>query len=275
MNTGLRMDDSELYFANLSCSKIEEVLASERRIVLLFPVGSTEPHGPHSPLCTDLVISEGICIRVARRLARDPELRALILPSLSYAVTRYARAFPGAIHVSEETLRAMLVEICGSLIQQGFRLIVLVNNHFEPQHIQTLHRSIDDIESEHGVLVGYLDLTRKERAVELTEEFRRAECHAGQYETSLVLAHRPELVDREAMRSLPYVPVNMAQAIANGAKDFGQMGMDQAYCGSPAAATAEEGEETFGVLAEMTIELIRELVAGTGGRDLPGLYGRV
>ncbi len=221
------------------------------------------------------MISEGICLRVARRLADAPDIRALILPSLNYAVTRYGASFPGAVHVNEETLQATIVEVCGSLIGQGFRYLVLVNNHFEPEHIQTLHRSIDAIEAEYGVLVGYLDLTRKERAVRLTEEFRRAECHAGRYETSLVLADRPERVDEETMRSLPYVPVNMAQAIANGVKDFIGMGMEQAYCGSPAEATAQEGEESYAVLAEMTIALVRELVAGTGGRDVSGLYGRV
>ena len=75
--------------------------------MLLWPVGSTEPHGPHSPLSTDPIISIGICVRAARRLADDPELRVLILPTLSYGVTRYSAGFAGAIHVSEESLRAM------------------------------------------------------------------------------------------------------------------------------------------------------------------------
>ena len=269
------MGDTELYFANLSWKAIARILASEHRTVLLLPVGSTEPHGPHSPLSTDVLISEGTCIRVAQRLADDPEVRALILPSLSYGVTRYAGGFPGTIHVNDATLQAMLSDICASLIQQGFRFIVFVNNHFEPQHVQTLHRTIDALESEHGVLIGYLDLTRKERALRLTEEFRRAECHAGRYETSLVLADHPELVDTDLMRSLPYVPVDMATGIAGGAKDFAALGMDEAYCGSPAEAAAEEGEDSFAALAEMLVEVVRELGAGAGGRDLPGLYGRV
>jgi creatinine amidohydrolase len=269
------MDDRTVYFADLSWTALEEIVASERQPVLLFPVGATEPHGPHAPLSTDVLISEGICLRAARRLAGDPELRALILPSLSYGVTRYAGGFPGAIHVGEPTLQAMIVDICGSLIRQGFTHLVLVNNHFEPQHVQTLHHSIDEVEASHGVRVGYLDLTRKHRAIRLTEEFRRAECHAGQYETSLVLADQPELVDAETMRSLPHIAVNMAKGIADGAKDFGDLEMSQAYCGSPAEATAAEGEESFEALTEMLLEVVRELVAGTGGRDAPGLYGRV
>lgn len=190
-------------------------------------------------------------------------------------MTRYSAGFPGRIHVQEATLQAMIVDVCTSLIAQGFRYVVLVNSHFEPEHVQTLHRSVDAIEATTGVLVGYLDLTRKERARALTDEFRRGECHAGQYETSLVLADRPELVDRDALGSLPYVPVNLARVIADGLKDFRAMGLSQAYCGSPAAATAEEGTATFATLTEMLIGLARDLVRGTGGRDLPGLFTRV
>ena len=264
----------DLYFANLTYTQVQELLASERTPVLLFPVGSTEPHGPHAPIATDPIISLGICERVARRLADDPELRALVLPPLAYGVTRYTAAFPGAIHVDEETLRRVVVDVCRSLSAQGFRHVVLVNNHFEPEHVQTLHRALDDLE-EGEIRVGYLDLTRKERATRLTDEFRSGECHAGRYETSLVLAARPELVDIAAMAALPYVSVNLAAVIADGMKDFRDMGLAQAYCGSPAEATPEEGNESFVVLTEMTIELVRELVAGTGGRDRPGLFGRV
>src|SRR6266545_242694 len=167
------MDDHDLYFADLTWPRIQQALAAEPPTVILFPVGSTEPHGPHSPLSTDVVISEGICIRAARQLADDPEMRALILPSLDYAITRFAAAFPGAITVGEEGFRALVVDICGSLVKQGFRHVAIVNNHFEPKHVQALHRCIDEVESEHGALVGYVDLTRKERAVRLTEEFRR------------------------------------------------------------------------------------------------------
>jgi creatinine amidohydrolase len=264
----------EIYFANLPYSRVQEILDGERTPVLLFPVGSTEPHGPHSPLATDPIISIGICERVARRLATDPGVHVLILPTLSYAVTRYTVGFPGAIHVEEETLERMVVDVCTSLARQGFPYVVIVNNHFEPEHVQTLHRSIDRLEAA-DIRAGYLDLTRKERAQRLTEEFRLGECHAGRYETSLVLAQEPELVDRDAMAKLEYVPVSLPKVIAAGTKDFRDMGLEQAYCGSPAEATAEEGEEIYATLAELTIEQIRALVAGTGGRDHSGLFGRV
>lgn len=262
------------YFADLTYARLQEVLDSPRVPVLLWPVGSTEPHGPHSPLSTDPIISIGISERVARRLSDDPELAVLILPTLSYAVTRYTVGFAGAIHVSEDSLRGLIVDACVSLAAQGFPHVVLVNNHFEPEHVQTLHRALDELD-ERGVRAGYLDLTRRDRAQRLTEEFKLGECHAGRYETSLVLAQAPELVDRGAMAKLPYVPVSLPEVIAAGMKDFREMGLAEAYCGAPAEATVEEGEETYETLSDMTIELIRALVSGTGGRDRSGLFGRV
>ena len=114
---------------------------------------------------------------------------------------------------------------------------MLVNNHFEPEHVQTLHRAIDELERARTSAPAILDLTRKERAQRLTEEFKLGECHAGRYETSLVLAQAPELVDREAMAQLEYVPVSLPKVIAAGMKDFREMGLAQAYCGAPAEAT--------------------------------------
>ncbi|PYP76664.1 MAG: creatininase [Gemmatimonadetes bacterium] len=268
-------DGARFYFANLSYPAVEELLRGDRVPVLYFPVGSTEPHGPHSPLATDPLISIGMCERACARLEDDPLLRGLILPALGFGVTRYTRAFAGPIHVSEESLHALVVDVCRSLLGQGFRHVVLVNNHFEPEHVKTLHRACDTVERELGVVVGYLDLTRKERATRLSEEFRRGECHAGRYETSLVLADRPELVDEDEMAALPYVPIDLAQVIAQGLKEFKEMGLEQAYCGAPAEATAAEGDELFEVLTDMLIELTRALVAGTGGRDRPGMFVRV
>jgi creatinine amidohydrolase len=263
------------FLADMTWKELESLIAGGRTPVLLFPVGSTEPHGPHSPLATDPIISMGMCRRAVERLAGDPELVPLIMPPLSYAPTRYTGAWPGAVHVNEDTLHAMIVDVLTSLIEQGLRHTVIVNNHFEPEHVQTLHRAMDTVESATGVVTGYLDLTRRKRAARLTDEVRNGGSHAGQYETSLVLAESPHLVDPEVLRELPPVPVNLAELLAAGSKDFTEIGMTQAYNGTPADATREEGEAMFEVLTDMLVEQVRALVQGTGGRDHAGLYGRI
>jgi creatinine amidohydrolase len=240
-------------FADLTSPQVAELLAGTRKPVLLLPVGAVEPHGPHAPLGTDEIISAGMCARAAARLADDLEVRVLVLPTLNYGVTRFGAAFAGAVSVSESTLHALVVDVCGSLTVQGFSRIMVVNNHFEPAHVATLRKATAEAS------VAYLDLVRRQHAARLTPEFRSGACHGGQYETSLVLADRPALVDTETMASLPPVPVNMPAAMADGKDDFLAMGMNRAYCGTPAAATVAEGQSTFDVLSELLVEAIREV----------------
>ena len=219
----------------------------ERRPVALWPVGAVEPHGPHAPLGTDTLISVGMCERAAARLGDPP---AVVLPALAFGVTRYGAAFAGAIGITEATLRAVVLDVASSVEQQGFRRLVIVNNHFEPEQVGTLRAAAADA----GAL--YLDLVRRRNAQRLTDEFRRGSCHAGRYETSLVLADAPELVDA-AVSALPANEVDMPQAMAEGRTDFLAMGMERAYCGAPAEASAEEGRATFQTLTDMLVELVR------------------
>jgi len=177
-----------------------------------------------------------------------------VLPEIAFGVTRYSAAFTGAVTISEATLLAMVTEICASLRAQGFRHQVIVNSHFEPAHVATLRQAAEQAN------MGFLDLTRRVIAEQLTEEFRSGAAHAGRYETSLVLATRPELIEADVMRRLPALRVNMPAAMAAGQTDFLAMGMDRAYCGAPAEATAREGDTTLGTLAALLVELIREQV---------------
>ncbi|MGH3862016.1 creatininase family protein [Actinokineospora sp.] len=245
-------------FADLTSPQVADLLAGDRTPVLLLPVGAIEPHGPHAPLSTDPIISAGMCARAAERLADDPAVRVLILPALPYGVTHYGEAFPGAVGISAETLHAIVVDVCTSLARQGFTKVVLVNNHFEPEHVTALTWAVDSL-AEHGIHTGYLHLLRRRNVERLTEEFRSGSCHAGRYETSLVLADRPTLVDISVMRGLPPLIVDMPTAMREGRTDFVAMGMDQAYCGSPAEATAEEGQSTFDTLTELLIDVIRDV----------------
>ncbi|HEV7980888.1 creatininase family protein [Amycolatopsis sp.] len=253
------------YFADLSSPQVAALREIKggahggRVPVLLLPVGAIEPHGPHAPLGTDPLISQGMCERAAARLAEDEQVRVLILPALPYGVTRYAAAFPGSVHIGEETLHALIVDIATALIDQGLPRVLLVNNHFEPEHSATLRRAVETLETLRGKRIGHLDLVRRKHAQRLTAEFQAGECHAGRYETSLVLAENPSLVDVETMRELPRLAVDMPTAMRDGLADFPSMGMDRAYCGAPAEATAEEGAATFETLTDMLVEAIREL----------------
>jgi len=89
--------------------------------------------------------------------------------------------------------------------------------------------------------------------------------HAGRYETSLMLAAAPELVDEGVRRGLAELAVDLPSAIKGGARTFLDCGGTSAYLGAPAAATAQEGHRLFELLAEATAELIRQARAETEG----------
>ena len=96
--------------------------------VALWPVGAVEPHGPHAPLGTDTLISVGMCERAAARLGN-----AVVLPPLPFGVTRYGASFAGAIGIRESTLHAIVLDVAEAVADSGFRRLVIVNNHFEPE----------------------------------------------------------------------------------------------------------------------------------------------
>jgi creatinine amidohydrolase len=237
--------------------EVGELVSDGRPAVLLLPLGAVEPHGPHAPLATDTMISCGICDRVVQELEGDPDVRVLVLPALPYGVTRYGAAFPGAVSIGEETLRGAVVEICQSLADQGLGRIVIVNSHLEPEQVRTLREAVEEL----GGCVRLFDPTRRQVAAELTEEFRSGAGHAGRYETSLVLAVDPAAVHRERMEGLEPKMIDMPAEIRAGRTDFLAMGMDRAYSGAPAEASAHEGEETFATLTELVVGLVREVAA--------------
>jgi creatinine amidohydrolase len=224
--------------------------------VALLPIGSTEPHGPHLPLATDILLSEEACRRAARALAARG-VPALVAPSVGYGVTRYAAGFRGAVGISEATLIGLLTDVARALLEDGFLHVALVNNHLEPEHVAAIERAATAIAAERGPsCISFPNQLTRRWGRTLTDEFKRGDCHAGRYETSLVLATRPDLVDADAARRLAAVPISLSQAIAaaGGAPlRFADIGMHRAYTGAPAEGTLDEGEATYERLVEMIV----------------------
>jgi creatinine amidohydrolase len=107
------------------------------------------------------------------------------------------------------------------------------------------------------------NITKRELASRLTDEFRSGACHGGSFETSLVMAARPDQVRGERQRALPGVAVSLSRAIRDGKTTFHEAGLTAAYCGDPARATTAEGEQSYATLAALMVEAVqRELGAG-------------
>jgi creatinine amidohydrolase len=229
----------------------DEVRAHPRRCALV-PVGSVEPHGPHLPLGTDLVISEEACARAAAAL-EEKGVKTVVAPSVPYGVTDYAAGFAGAIGVPRAALEAFLRAIVERLLADGFAHVCLVNNHLEPAHDAAVRASIADLPK--GKASVACPLTRR-WARTLSDEFKKGTCHAGQYETSLVMAAGASV--RGSFAGLAPVAISLSDGIKAGKTTFRAMGIDQAYTGAPAAATREEGEALYEKLRDMIVAEVTE-----------------
>ncbi|HRG94814.1 MAG TPA: creatininase family protein [Polyangiaceae bacterium] len=253
--------------AELTTTELARLLA-EGPVVALLPVGSTEPHGPHLPLATDTYISEEAARRAVSALAARG-VSALVAPSLPYGVTDYAGGFAGAVGVSAAVLTSLLSDLSTRLLREGFAHVCLVNNHLEPAHDAAVRAAASACPP--GAVSVACPLTRRWGRT-LSEEFRRGNCHAGRYETSLVLA-RAGAVDRGDVRAeytrLRPLDVSLADGIREGKRTFLELGMDEAYTGAPALASVVEGDELYGLLSEMIVTEVVEALAG-GGRAAPG-----
>ncbi|MSP62220.1 MAG: creatininase family protein [Myxococcales bacterium] len=225
--------------------------------IALVPIGSTEAHGPHLPLATDVLLSEELARRsvLALRLAGRP---SLIAPSIGYAVTEFAAPFGGTVSIRPATATALYADVCAGLQARGFDRVCLINSHLEPAHVATLKAACARVVTDGGSPVCFPDQMERRWARTLTEEFKRGACHAGRYETSLLLAARPELV-RESRAALPPLAIDLARAMRAGVTDFVAAGAADAYFGDPAAATAEEGEAIYHLLVEIVLATVGEL----------------
>lgn len=231
--------------AELTYEELERL--DKARLVVVLPVGATEAHGPHLPLSTDVIIAEAMAERASSLLAAEG-VEALILPSLAYSVADFACGFAGTISLRVETAVALLTDIGRGLARSGLRYLAIANAHLDPEHLGSLQeaaRVLSEAPPGEGLKVIFPNIARRVHAATLTEEFQSGACHAGQFEGSIVLARAPELV-RDAIRlTLPPNPSSLSTAIRSGLRSFEEAGGPRAYFGSPADASAEEGEATI------------------------------
>jgi creatinine amidohydrolase len=244
--------------AESSWIEVRDALARGRPVVAILPCGATEAHGPHLPLNTDVIISDGVAARAGARL-QSLHIAAFVLPALAYAPAEYAAAFPGTITIGASAAKTVIVDIAKSLKAHGFACLAFANSHFDPANVAMLREAAEEVRAL-GLPVAFPDFTRRVLAQTLTAEFISGACHAGQFETSLVLADRPDLVDQAAGRALASNPASLTAAFAEGAKTFAEAGGPEAYFGDPAAASGEEGEQSYRIMADALVSAVREVV---------------
>jgi creatinine amidohydrolase len=240
---------------DLAAATFAQVAEAAANLLVILPVGATEAHGPHLPLSTDVIISTAMARRGAE-LLREAGILAAVAPALAYTAAGFAQGFAGTISVKPETVTALIDDIALGLEAHGVRTLVLANAHLDPTHIGSLRAAQKQINARGQLRALFPDVTRKPWALRLTDEFKSGACHAGQYEGSVVMAERPDLVNDPVRARLAPNPSSLSTAIREGKNSFESAGGPDAYFGDPAAATAEEGRATIQILGEIVRDAV-------------------
>jgi creatinine amidohydrolase len=245
---------TEKFLARHTTASLETLTKGKRGVIALVPVGSTEPHGPHLGLGADVVISAAACLRAAELLEKRGTMVGVIAPAISYGVTECATGFSGAVSIPAAVLTQYIAAVCDGLLASGVRHVCLVNNHLEPAHDAAVRAALAGREKK----VSYACPLAKRWARTLSAEFKSGACHAGRYETSILMAAGPEFVVEELRTRLPAVPISLSEKLAAGVTTFEEMGLEAAYAGDPASASIEEGEQLIQRLGEMVVGEVLE-----------------
>ena len=242
------------YLADMTWEEVQDLDLG--KAVAILPVGAVEAHGPHLPLSTDVIISEAMARSGAEKLDAHG-YSVLILPSISYTAAPFAASFSGTCSLDADAAAAVLVSIARNLTRHGIRVLAVANSHLDPANISSIEAATASARKENLLKIVFPDISRKPWATRLTDEFKSGACHAGRYETSVVLAERPELVREEIRKGLAPNPSSLSDAIRAGLETFEEADGARAYFGYPADASIEEGRQTVDILGSILEEAIR------------------
>lgn len=233
------------------------------RIIAVLPVGAIEQHGPHLPLAVDAAVADGLARRLAEKLPADSPV--LFLPTQSVGKSDEHLHFPGTLTLSAETLARLWTEIGASVARSGVRKIVLLNSH--GGQIATMDIVVRDLRIEHNMLafsVNWFGFGLPDGL--FSDDEQLVGIHAGDIETSIMLAMHPELVNMENARNFRPLTDTLIRdfshiRIGGGAK-LGWQSQDlnpAGACGNAYLATAEKGQETLDFVTDKLVEVFAEI----------------
>jgi creatinine amidohydrolase len=168
------------------------------------------------------------------------------------------------VSLAPDAERGLLWGVLKALGNAGVSRVGLVNVHFDPAHMAVVRSVVDGAREDGMAGLAFPDFTRRQHAARIGGEFATGACHGGSFETSLVLAVDPSLV-AGSYRELPAIDLDLASAIRTGKSSFREVGLHEAYCGDPAAATAEEGSRLYDLLGRIVLEECADRWARMGG----------
>lgn len=252
------MKPPTVFLGEMTNPEVEAFLRDHQTVIV--PTGSTEQHGPHGPLLTDVLVPQ----EVARRVA--PRVGALVAPPINYALSYPHVGFTGVVHIRIPTFMALIEDLCVSLATAGFRRIVFLNGHYDNTYAiayacaSARERLADDVVT---FPINYWDGMSAEEAAEFFGP--DTGLHANRGETAAVLAINPDLVDMESANAeMPPFPEVTSPAPVHTAFFFSAPGSvhratASGTWGDAREATPEFGERYLEVVTEATVRMLDDI----------------
>lgn len=242
--------------------------------MLLVPVGSTEQHGPHGPLGTDVIIPREVCRRVATVKS------ALVAPPVAYGLAGGHRGFRGLAYVSVPTFIALIGDLTLSFAEAGFKKIVFVNGHYTNYpaiNLALMNVSAQLPESTRAWALSYWDALPPDEQEQYLS--LKAGLHANIGETSAVMAVRPELVKLEravagwpklGRLEAPAMPTIFATFETNVGSTY--RALPHGVWGDPRGSSAELGQRFYEQIARAVCTVIDDVDSAFAQPKAPQPY---
>jgi creatinine amidohydrolase len=243
--------------------EIKAAIAQDRVAVL--PVGTTEQHGPHLPLVTDVLTATEMSRLAVERIPEE----AVLLPSVYYSFNEHHMDFPGTIAIAGETIVRYVTDIGTSLARHGFHKILIVNGHgSNVPFLDIAARNITNTTNSIAAMASWWSLIPKDVITAHREsEYPGGMAHGCELETSVLLYLRPDLVQMEkAEKDINFQSTEFFYwDLQNPSPVFFQEWFSRysrtGTVGDPTKATAAKGEVFVNAVVDRLVSLIREFRA--------------
>ena len=243
------------YYADLTSEEIAEAARADAIVVL--PTGCTEQQGPHLPVDVDSFLVTTLVSKAAG-LAEQEDIKVYVLPTLPYGPAEEHMAFPGTISLSAETHARVVREILDSLVEHGFRRLVVAEGCGGHQLYHACLKARARARKQgKKVLVWRIPAGGDAWVPLLKEVFgeRPLDTHAGQVATSILLCLRPEAVRREKLAKPDQ------KLFSANLTWFAEELSDSGAGGDPRRASAKAGRKLVDGIVQLYLEQFRQVAA--------------
>jgi len=261
MHLELGKDDTE--WAGKTAPEIRNI-GQKKGSVIVIPVGSTEQHGNHLPVSTDTILANAVAQTAAKRVSGD--IPILVSPPIWHGFSPHHLPFGGTITLELKNLLDVLEDIGRSVLGNGFDSLLFINGH--GGNMSTVNSAVKTVGDEfpdktiHGMT--YFQLAS--RFIDSIRESRLGGMsHGGEFETSLMLHLRPDLIKTDKIEGTPkQVPFEYeSEDLTDGGELSTYRTFDEysesGAIGAPGLATQEKGEKILTHLGDELQQLLKQL----------------